>query len=91
MGGLRKKQASAGGGPATPNQVIGGQTATPGKPVSSGGFADDGARRMPSASDSIAMENLRKLRATLSSRSGRGSTNLSGTRSYVNTFLGGTL
>ena len=89
MGGLRNQQQAA----AAPNNVTGGYTSATsgGKPVSSGGFVDDGARRVPSASDNIAMENMRKLRATLTSRSGRASTNLSGTRSFVNTFLGGTM
>jgi len=60
-----------------------------GRKLSSGGFPDDGARRMPSASDRVAAEAARLARLKKQG-SGRVSTNLSGTRSYVNTFLGNT-
>ncbi len=70
---------------------IGGVTADQagGRKLSSGGFPDDGAKRMPSASDRVAAEAARMARVA-KQKSGRVSTNLSGTRSYINTFLGGT-
>lgn len=84
--GLNNKQSSTAG-----NSQIGGLTADQaGRPVSSGGFPDDGARRMPSASDKVSAENLRQKTLKLRSKSGRTSTDLSGTRAYVNSFLGGT-
>ena len=73
-----------------PNNVLGGYTektrpdGTTGK-ISSGGFIDDGAKRMPGSTDAYA----KALRAKLSARGGRGSTDLTGTRSYVNNWLGG--
>lgn len=78
--------------PASGGQ-IGGVTADKanGRKLSSGGFPDDGAKRMPSASDKVARENARKKVVLSSQKSGRASTNLSGTRTYVNNFLGGTL
>lgn len=95
MGGLFQQQPQGGGGGTTPgaNQTTGGFTASDapaGKGVSSGGFIDDGAKRMPSSKDAIYAENLRKIRQQLSARSGRASTNLAGTRAFVNNFLGGT-
>lgn len=93
MGGLF---GGGGGGSSTQaaaqNSTIGGLKSDPaGRKISSGGFVDDGAKRMPSASDALARENQRDTGAKLSNKSGRVSTNLSGTRSYVNTFLGNTL
>mgnify|MGYP000308268508 CR=1 FL=1 len=81
-------------GTSGPNNQVGGYTEATkpqGTSISSGGFVDDGARRMPSSNDPVYNENLKRLRAALSSRSGRSSTSLSGTRPFVNTFLGGTL
>jgi len=91
MGGLKKTRST--GGSTTPNSTIGGYTESnkpAGTVLSSGGFPDDGSRRMPSSNDPVAAENARKLRNALSARSGRASTDLTGTRAYVNTFLGGT-
>jgi hypothetical protein len=77
--------------PAAQNSVIGGVTSDPaGRKISSGGFVDDNAKRMPSASDKVAQENMRRLALSKSASSGRTSTNLSGTRTFVNTFLGST-
>jgi hypothetical protein len=45
---------------------------------------------MPSASDKITGENQKNKALAKASSSGRTSTNLTGTRTYVNTFLGGT-
>lgn len=61
-----------------------------GRKLSSGGFPDDGARRMPSSADPVAAENARKREVANMSMSGRQATALSGTRPFVNTFLGGT-
>jgi hypothetical protein len=94
MGKLFGKNGRNGTAKADPNNVIGGYTkdnAPQGAQLSSGGFIDDGARRMPSSSDAIQNENLRRLRLKLSSSSGRTADNLSGTRTYINNFLGGTL
>lgn len=91
---LGKKTKSTSAGTSGPNNQVGGYTEATkpqGTSISSGGFIDDGARRMPSSNDPIYTENLKRLRAALSSRSGRSSTSLSGTRPFVNTFLGGTL
>lgn len=80
-----------GGGNAAQNGVIGGVTSDPaGRKISSGGFVDDGAKRMPSASDKTTAENARQKALNLTARSGRTATDLSGTRAFVNTFLGGT-
>lgn len=87
MTGLFNNGSRSGTSSTSPNAQIGGLPAGPG--VSSGGFADDGARRMPSASDKVARENSRNKRLRLSASSGRQSTDLSGTRAYVNSFLGG--
>ena len=79
-----------------PDNVLGGYTDKT-KPegyegkISSGGYLDDGARRMPSANDAVAQENERLIRAKLVGRSGRTATDLSGTRAYANNNLGGTL
>lgn len=92
--GKKKSTSSTSAGTTGPNNQIGGYTEgtkPQGTSISSGGFVDDGARRMPSSNDPIYMENLKRLRLQLSSRSGRTSTDLSGTRPFVNNFLGGTL
>jgi hypothetical protein len=93
MGVLGNKKKTTAATPAAPNQTIGGYTAATsgGAPVSSGGFIDDGSRRMPSLGSALASENMARLRQQLSSRSGRASTDLSGTRSYISNFLGATL
>jgi hypothetical protein len=78
----------------SPDNVLGGytdKTKPEGTKLSSGGFVDDGARRMPGMNDALARENERRIRGQLSGRSGRAATNLSGTRAYLNNFLGGTL
>lgn len=54
-----------------------------------GGYPDDGARRMPSISSAVSLEAAKRKRLQLSSGSGRTSTNLAGTQSYINSFLGG--
>lgn len=61
-----------------------------GKAIVAGGFADDNIRSMPSINDPVAAENARLRLLKLQSSSGRTSTDLSGTRPFVNTFLGGT-
>lgn len=56
-------------------------------------YADDGSRPMPSYMNPAAIEAARERRLAMTAKSGRSSTNLSGTpgtRAYVNTFLGGT-
>lgn len=89
MGNLFGGGGSPAPAPETGNNTIGGYAAAP--DVSSGGFKNDGAKRMPSGNDKVQAENLRRLRQQLSSKSGRAANNLSGTRSYINNFLGGTL
>ena len=77
------------------NQQIGGyEKGDPGVPkgvtLSSGGFVDNGARRMPTDNDAVYKENLRRTRLMLSSRSGRASTDLSTRRTSIPTnFLRG--
>lgn len=93
LGGSKKTSTTKAAATSTPNpSVIGGVTKAQagGASVSSGGFIDDNVRRMPSSSDAIYAENLRRLRSALTSRSGRVSTDLTGTRSYINNFLGST-
>lgn len=66
-----------------PDNVLGGYTKDTipdgydGK-ISSGGFLDDGAKRMPSATDAVARENQAILARQIGARSGRESTNLTG-------------
>lgn len=95
FGGGAPAAAAAAAAPAAPSPVIGGYTAATNPttaPLSSGGYPDDGAKRMPSASDQVSLESMRKTQTALSARSGRQSTDLSsaGTRSYSNVFLGST-
>lgn len=90
-----------GSSPATPaatssavaaqNSTIGGITSDPaGRSISSGGFVDDGTKRMPSAGDAAANNAAKRVRQQLVSRSGRTATDLTGTRAYVAPFLGNT-
>lgn len=90
MGALFSGSSSSGGSaPAAQNSTIGGITSDPaGRKISSGGFVDDGAKRMPSAADAITGNNAKRIRNQLTSRSGRAATDLTGTRSYVSPFLG---
>lgn len=90
MGGLFKNKKPD---TTTPDNTIGGfttDTAPAGAKLSSGGFIDDGAKRMPSVNDAVQKNNLDRIRRSLSGRSGRSSTDLSGTRAYVNNFMGQT-
>jgi hypothetical protein len=90
MGGLfGGGSTTSSGGTAAQNSTIGGITSDPaGRRISSGGFVDDGAKRMPSPNDKVSAESARKKALGLRGRSGRTSTDLSGTKAYVNTFLG---
>jgi hypothetical protein len=91
MGGLFGGNSNSGSSAAAQNSTIGGITSDPaGRKISSGGFVDDGAQRMPSASDALTSNNAKKIRAQLVTRSGRAATDLTGTRSYVSPFLGST-
>lgn len=93
MGGLFGGGSSGGGGSAAAaqNSTIGGITSdSAGRGISSGGFVDDGAKRMPSAADALVNNNAKKIRQQLVSRSGRTATDLTGTRAYVSPFLGST-
>ena len=57
------------------------------KKIIAGGFADDGAKGMPSAAGSLA--NIRRLQQAIIARSGRTSTDLTGgSRSFVGALAG---
>lgn len=94
VGGTRTPVASTPRVAATPTPQIGGYKAKDayvnGRALSSGGFPDDGARRMPSLNDPVLKENERLLANMMQRRFGRTATDLTGTRSYVNTYLGST-
>lgn len=53
-------------------------------------YTPDGARRMPVANSPASQEAARRRRRIMTGRSGRTSTQLAGTASYVNSFLGDT-
>lgn len=92
LGTSRRTGTRTGGDGRTPTSGgtsggTGGSTGS-GKPLIAGGYPDDGARHMPIYGEDARV--AKQLRDALVSRSGRRSTDLTGTRTYVSSFLGST-